>query len=359
MGLPEFDQWDDYRVDRMLSNMAAEGTITADEAMRAMVDRQGDTFDEATRRAGKEYGVRAFGSIMGIPLAIYPPGEERARQLQDEFGQAAEAHRGGDDMAFQDYFDEHPESRARLALYDSPGDRLQKFMVDQVYSRYYDLPKLHQQQVRDALGDQFVNLMLNRDTRNSDNVSPEVLGMWLNQMGGDVPGILTVPDDAKIPFVNSQTAYQVQVFYDAKDQLFPDDLYDLQKEYYQMDEGKARRDFKKAHPELVEYWSWRESFLYRNPNIAPYIEEDPTRLPKYESDAALREVQEQQPNFTWGEWQVTMGIPASALVIDSVRGQDVPPILMRRLDTVGEQMGLTGQQVLELAQQSLRQLAEQ
>src|SRR3972149_3432296 len=41
LGLPAFDKFDDYRTDRMLSNMAATGDFTVDEIKRAMITREG------------------------------------------------------------------------------------------------------------------------------------------------------------------------------------------------------------------------------------------------------------------------------------------------------------------------------
>src|SRR3990170_4371078 len=85
LGLPAFDQWEDYRVDRMLANMAATGDISSTEARRAMIERNGEAFEEAQRRAAIEYGVSAMGSTLAIPAAAYPPGEERMRELAVEY----------------------------------------------------------------------------------------------------------------------------------------------------------------------------------------------------------------------------------------------------------------------------------
>jgi hypothetical protein len=88
LGLPEFDQWDDYRIERMATNMAAMGEITTEEALRAMMDHSGPVWEEATRKAGKEWGWGALGSTLGVPVKFYPEGERRLRTQRDAYERA-------------------------------------------------------------------------------------------------------------------------------------------------------------------------------------------------------------------------------------------------------------------------------
>ncbi|HJS81943.1 MAG TPA: hypothetical protein VJ742_03825, partial [Nitrososphaera sp.] len=100
LGLPAFDKWDDYRTDRMLSNMAGEiamgkGDYTLDEIQRAMVERSGPVYEAAVERANQEFTggpAGAFFRLLGLPVKSYPEGEEQQRSLQDDFARAYDAY---------------------------------------------------------------------------------------------------------------------------------------------------------------------------------------------------------------------------------------------------------------------------
>ncbi len=354
LGLPLFDDWDDYRIDRMISNMVAEGSIPLEVGMRAMIDRSGDAFEEARRRAAIEYGIGAVGSIIGIPLKIYPPGEERARLMVEALGDAFQQEREGDEDAVAQFFEQYPEASARLALFDSPEERMHQFLVDQVYDTYFDMPTLHKQQVREALGDAFVDNMLAEETRNSAAVDIETLGMWLRMMGGEPPGTLS-GSALPIALAPREVAEQVQVYYDFLDQFFPDDLYEQQRRYFMMEQGAARDNYKANHPILETYWGWRREFLYNNPDIAAYIEEDPNKRPQYESEEALMEVLGQQPRYSWIQWQMLLGVHLASLVADTTRGHELPDVGKEQIEEVAARLGITSAELLDLVRSSIQQ----
>ena len=78
--------------------------------------------------------------------------------------------------------------------------------------------------------------------------------------------------------------------------------------------------------------------MYRNPDVAPYIEDDPEKLPKYKSEAALQEILSAQPAFTRFEWQQMMGSSLSNLVLDYQSGEQMPPAAIDRLETLAERL---------------------
>jgi hypothetical protein len=216
MGLPEFDEWDDYRTDRMIANMIAEKEIPVNEGLRAMIDQAGPIFEEAKRRAGKEYAVLAMGSLVGIPTKVYPPGEAKAREFYQRFGVAYEKYKEGDVDAMTEFFDENPEAKGRLALFDKPQERMQSFLVDQLWSKYNDLTSLHKSEVREQLGPLFDRAFLSKDTRDYAAITPETMGMWLTLLGGDPPGSLNLSEKDILPLdlAPPNIAQRAQLFYD-------------------------------------------------------------------------------------------------------------------------------------------------
>ena len=342
LGLPEFDEWDTYRTERMLSNMAASNEITSSEAIQAMIDGKGPLWEEAERRAGKEYGLRGTFGIFGIPVNAYPPGEEAARGSLETFSETIEAYQQGDTDAYTRFFEEHPEAKARLALFDPPEERHRRFLIDELWSTYNELPKLHRDQLREALGEDFDNVFLGGDRDTYAQVPLEILQMWNRVARGDPVGTLS-GDVISLEYANRDVAQRLQVFYDTRFQYFGDEIWDTQERYFMLAKGGARRSYLEKHPELAEYWEWRKDFIYRNPDIAPYIEEDPDKLPLYPSEAELERVLGQAPYYTLGEWNTILGPPLYNLALDyAVEGDDLPAVAQRRLDEAAFELGLSG-----------------
>lgn len=460
-GLPAFDQWEEYRIDRMLSNMAADGLYSTDDILTAMIEREGKAFDEAVRRANKEYAVSSVGGLIGIPTKAYPPGEKKQRQLQEEFNKAYKRYLDEEDpTALREFYDKYPEYETRQALFKSPEERvrsfvsdelwdtynkftslnkremkeqlgvqfeefldgntesvptetlqlwlklvggnppgtmqadmlgmyanqleftneedsflyqryyeiaeqrypnywdlLQKFydgeisyddseelqgyfdyrkqffneyphmvphfgsgavqsyLVDGIWEKYMDLPKLQREQLTEQLGPTFELGFLEKDTRNYGAVTTDQLATWYKQLGGTLPDALDI-EVIGIDWVDPQIAWQTQTFYDMRNSLFRwDALRDVQNEYYDLPDDK-RRQFREQHPELIQYWDWRRDFITRNPKSAPYLTDTPEN---YEKKPLTLGGQVQPFNFTAQEWAVTLPQPIyQSIVTDGI-----------------------------------------
>jgi hypothetical protein len=303
MGLHPFDQWEDYRPERMMISMMADGTeingmpITAEMIERAMIEKVGPLWAEANRRAGKEWGFsQVMGSITGVPAMAYPTGEEEIRRQKELYEQAWKKYEAGDHQAVNRFMEEYPEYEARLALFKSPEERVNAFLVDQIWDTYNQLPDLDKREVRDQLGEDFVSSFLDKNTRSTGSLPPDMLGVWLKMMGGDPPG--TLGDNAvPIAFAPPEISEVAQFFYDNRRVQYPD-FYQQQQEYYSLSEGQARRDYKRANPKFAEYMDWRWDFLTRNPNVAPYITDNP---PKFETYQDFQEAQNLPPQINYQE----------------------------------------------------------
>lgn len=356
LGLHPFDQWDDYRVERMMINMLADGSsingmpITAEMVQRALIEHAGPLWVEAGRRAGKEWGFSVvMGSITGTPTYAYPTGEENVRRERELYEQAWEQYEAGDHTAINRFMEEYPEYEARLSLFKSPEERLNTFLVDQIWDTYNQLPDLDRREVREVLGDNFVNSFLNPNTRSTDSLPPELLATWLKMMGGDPPGTLgenAIPIAMAPPEI-SQTA---QFFYDYRRQQYPD-FYQQQQEYFSLDEGQARRDYKRENPDFAEYMDWRWDFLKRNPTVAPYLTDNP---PTYETYQELMEAQQIEPNVTYDELEaVLIGVDYSLLTeLQNYAYTGTPsPDLSVALGNISTRTGIPVEQYLRLIQE--------
>lgn len=342
LGLHAYDKWDDdYRPSRMLANMAFTHDISTDQAIRAMIDKEGEIWDEAVSRAAKEFSggspIATVLKLLGIPTQSYPAGELGQRGLTDDFGRAYEAYLDGDATALRTFFDAHPEYEARLALWDTPEERMNQFLVDEMWSMYHEMPKVHKDQLKDMLGPMYLSLFLNGETRNTKNIPAETLQIWIKMMGGDPPGTL---DSSAVPieFAPSDVAWTAEQFYIIRSEAFPD-YYDQQKEYFKLDKN-ARKQYLRENQSLKEYWDWRYSFLHKNPGVVEYVTDDYEF--KYKSISDMRAAEEQQPQFSYAEWSIILGESTAQVLATG----DIPEETLDYLTMMAERLGMTLEQMI-------------
>jgi hypothetical protein len=400
MGLPAYDKWDDYRIDRSLSNLAGDGSFTPDEvkegmAISALVQsgkmdpeqakQQSEAYREAVKRSYQEQtgGGAAFAlGLLGISVTSVPQGENNLRTLQDDFGNAyakyknandsleqfLESHRGMDEQeaaalwekqnptlakegdALTDFFDKYPEYETRLGLFDKPEDKFKKFMIDEVWKHFNELPKVNQDEVRDHLGQEFQDAFMNKETRDYDAVPSETLSVWLKMMNVDPLGGLTADQRmlvnlyGKVSMTDPELANRVQVFYDTRNAQFPE-FYKTQSEYYKLTDKAQKSTYLREHPELQQYWTYRSNFMRDNPDATVYLTDDPKAIERAKSqtrnpDVAIPTAQEVQVQLDPDTNELLYGYFQS--------GEQLPSVVMRELEYIGNQQGLTGEQLLNI-----------
>jgi hypothetical protein len=296
LGLPVLDQWADYRIDRELSNMAAEGLITADQAKEAMIGRQGDLYELAVRREAEAAAWRTLvGGALGVSGDVFPEGEQRQRQLGLLNKAARDAEANGDTRALERFFEKYPEYESRLALYDDKDGRMRNFLVDKLWGKWLELPRVYRLQAQQAFGQEFDDLFLSKLSRNYDSIPMDKLQQWAVTLGQMIPGD---PDAKPIPidFAPPEVAMDVENYYRLRDQLFNYDVTsELQRLYFSIPKDKkiplsmpgAVRDFYKnsraRYPEidqkLTEYYTLpqgsndRRQYKAGNPDLGVYLNE--------------------------------------------------------------------------------------
>lgn len=401
LGLPAFDKWDDYRTDRMLTDMAGTGEYSVGDVKVAMVlssqvqsgqmtaeqaKAQNPVYAEAIRRANIEYSGGALGTIMGmvgLPPKSYPVGERNLRSMQDQFTQAYTVYHKVDDQAqayidahpeldkttaeqqfydknpnlvnqasaLSDFFTKHPEYEAKLGLWDKPEVRIQKFMVDQVWSAWNAMPKLYQNEAKVQLGQDFQDQFLSPTTRSYDSVPVERMAVWLKLMGGTPPGTLKASTNAfgRLNLASPDIAYRTQVFYDMRNKIAPD-YYNLQTAYFALPAGAQRKAFLVKNPSLSQYWNWRSDYMNRNPDVVPYLSDTPPQPGQYHQA-------QQNPVFTWQEYQTILPQPTQALILQHFQqGMPLPDAVAQQLELLATQYNVQGggAALLALIGQSIR-----
>ena len=269
-GLPEMDRFEDYRVDRMLANLAAEGKYPVDEIRRAMIERQGPAFIDAQRRVSQ----MGLWTYVGAPIGVdfFPEGEQKQRQLSEEYTNAITAWKAGDSKALVKFFDTYPEYQARMDSFKEPEERLRNFLRSEIWDKYLNGPEVYQKQAQEQLGDVFTDAFLDKETRSYDSISTETFAAWAQMLGSQLPKGTDAPT-ISLKLAPEKVATQVEDYRAEVKKLFPD-VGDLNKMYYAL--PMEQQDlFKQQYPQVAEYEKYRNKYLATHPDtIAWLISED-------------------------------------------------------------------------------------
>lgn len=266
LGLPEVDRYEDYRVDRMLAGLAAEGQISAEDAQRAMIDRKGEAFTLAQQRVSQMGMAQYIGAPLGIDF--FPEGEKQQRALKNEYDNAIGAWKAGDDKALTAFFDKYPEYQARMASFQEPAERMKRFTISEVWQAYNALPTLYKKQAREQLGDTFNDAFLNKETRSYDSIDQKTLTQWAQMMNTTNP-TAQEPGTMPLKFADPGIAAKVEQYNATIKQRFPQ-VQQINSMLYAMPETQ-QDSFRRDNPVLKEYSTFRNSFLAANPDARPFL----------------------------------------------------------------------------------------
>jgi hypothetical protein len=296
LGLNQFGEWGDYYVDRHLANMVGDGTFDKETALQAMLERRGPAYDEAIKRVEFETAIRtpgtlpAYAALHGahpgewimamlygwMPAGLLPTGELEARQLKRPFEIAREKYNlTGDYSELEAFFDEHPEYEARLALWDTPEERLRQNLITKVWDNYTALGSTDRKLAREQLGVMFENEFLAAEGV-YDGLDVDTLAYWARALGADVPVTPSTEDIASAPdiafdmleFAPPEEAAIVDLYKDIRNARFPN-WYAVQTRYFALPD-EQRDAYLEQWPELEEYWEWNKAYKKAHPIIEKY-----------------------------------------------------------------------------------------
>lgn len=301
LGLPEVDKYYDYRVDRMLSNMTAEGLIDPDTAVMAMMERKGEAYDTARARVAKE----GLWKSVGAPLSLdfFPEGEQHQRGLRDKYAAAWEAYDKGDEEAVNAFFEQHPEYDAQLAAWREPEQRLRMFLRSQIWEGYRELEGPNKSIMRKNLGDLFNNAFLNKETQSYDSIDTQTLALWAAALSKDVPTVPSMIESVQPKDVNrivnpetgskllpaSQNA-AVQAYWDEREKLFPG-LKRVEEVYYGLPKN-MRKQMLETYPKLQEMWDWGKTYKMYHPEVKDYLDQQKLDINRQNINVMLADIDE-------------------------------------------------------------------
>jgi len=270
LGAPERGFLFNYYIERELSNMVANGEANIEEVMLAMVDQQGELWQEAMSRTGKQAAVKSYTATLSLDL--FPEGEQEQRILQQEFSQAIE------NGTVAEFFDANPEYEARMMLtnWDDPEERVKRYLIGSIWDAYNGLSELERREATDQLGELFQEAFLNKETRSYDAIDLATITEWTQLLGGKVPDTAPAVPQGSLELPGQAESGAYSTYLETRKTQFPNiDL--IQSMYYKL--PPAMQDqFRQNNPMLTEYQEWRDMFIAENPDLIPYMIGEESRL---------------------------------------------------------------------------------
>jgi hypothetical protein len=275
LGMPEYDRWHDYSVDRALADMVAEGSVSPEDGALAMTDQAGPAYLAAQQRVAQEKRIEYLGLPLGADL--FPEGEQKQRALSQEYDRAREAWLGGQSDALQTFFDKYPEYESRMLLFkDEPEERLRAFLRSSIWDAWFALPDLHRQQLAEQLGDVFTQAFLNKETRSYDSIDTPTLAQWAKVMKGVVPKTAPETPEAQVQLATVEEAEAYQAYTNERDEKFPG-IGEILEVIYEAPE-EVRDQYYDMFPEVDAYYQWRNRYFAEHPEILPYAISDQSKM---------------------------------------------------------------------------------
>lgn len=294
-GLSPYGTWGDYYIDRELANLVADGKYSATDAMIAMIDRKGEAFVEAENRVRTQdmYKVplatvlQSIAKTLGgtgdpksiaptlissaMPFSVLPEGEMIQRGLAVEYKKAWDMMKAGDLKAINNFFAEHPEYQARLAINKEPDERLKQLLINQIWEKYNLIPSANKRMVSEGLGSKFQTNFLNTATHDYETIDIPTLAFWAQALGGQVPDKAGKVPQYQMPKIETYTPAMTKAITDYKNEknkLFP--MVDLQQQMY-FDKG-SDKSVLASFPQIKKYWDWKKQYEAKHPELKPYFD---------------------------------------------------------------------------------------
>jgi hypothetical protein len=127
------------------------------------------------------------------------------------------------------------------------------------------------------MGEEFKELFLSTETRDYEAIGIPTLTAWAMMLGNAVPQTeenkqIAQAEVPQVDLMPSMQAKFVEEYQDARNAKFYN-WFNEQQAYYALPEGPKRREYLKQHPQLKEYWSWKNQYRTDHPEIESWFQE--------------------------------------------------------------------------------------
>lgn len=334
-----YGKWGEYKINRMIANMVADGTLDYDRGMLAMINKSGPDYELAQQRLESELSMKVAGSALAdtiiakewtqIPLAslvtlfpagLYPIGEEEGVQLKEEMTAAWDELGKGNPYPINNFFNENEGHLVRTGINDGPELQMKKFLAHNIREKYDALDPVNKGIIKVQLGDGFVNSILS-GTIDYGRLTKQDLTIWLDALNGNVPETELIPQSQRISpeIFTDEEVKQITTYMNLREELYPNHAW-LQQNYGQLANEIDRKKYLAKFPELKRYWDWNRKYkhdhpiigewssYYGNPNVGDTYQDPFFGLDKNVIEAYLNEKRQRFPDQEWQQ-EVYFSLP--------------------------------------------------
>lgn len=266
LDMPAVDKWDDYRVARQLSNMVGDGSADVNDAIDQMVNKSGPLYEQALSDVGKSQGWRQM--LATLAADFFPEGEQTQRQRYEMYSSIFDTATDPTSEAYSKMMEMMPELEARTMSMKSQEDMVRQYMISNIWDKYNELQPKDKQRVRDALGTEFSEKMINKTTRDYDSISNESLAFYSRSLGSRIPDQLMSVPSINIELSAPDVSDKVKDYYEQSNKLFPNIDAKMDASYSQLGELPM---FDSYLSPVDEYNKWKNAYLAENPEIIPEV----------------------------------------------------------------------------------------
>jgi len=213
-----------------------------------------------------------------FPGGLLPPAEMEFKGLKEEYSLAWEKFNAGDKEAKSEFFDDHPEYSARMALRNDPEERMEQFLRSEIWDAYGEFESKTDKKTAVAyLGPKFQSF-LSSDPGVSFNT--EQLVTWVRQLKGMVPETeetapLLEKPVPEIQYYDESVTEVTDAFFEGRTENYPN-YFNLQQTYYSLPRSEQSL-FLTQFPELKEYWGWKDKWYRNYPDLKKILNSEEFR----------------------------------------------------------------------------------
>lgn len=302
----EFGSWGDYYIRNQVWDMVVEGRISAEQAMEACGQKDGNKiWEQAADRQRQELlqKTQLLSATMPFKKMVEDVKNGNQDKLGDDFkyllaeiltmwtptsvvrdaertwrADKAEMNKLYDTGTKDDrskFYDEHPYyTYNNLRYEDDTEQALRSYLYKSIMDKWYDLSDTEKDELKMAFDTDFQRAILDKDTRAYQTMDLDQLAAYAQAMNGSIPYLATDSlNTTNVPRINTNVIPQAQksaqeTYLQEREKQFPG-MADVSNIYYKLP-VEDRKIFRKTNPDLDRYWQWNRQYKDAHPDVKDF-----------------------------------------------------------------------------------------
>lgn len=298
----EFGAFGDYYIRNQLWDMVVEGRISAENAIEAQAEKDGNKYWEmAADRQRQEVLQKTQLLSATMPfkqmvehvrngeqdklgddvkylfaelLTMWTPASvvrDAERTWREDKAELSKLYDTNDKKGREQFHEEHPYyTYNNLRYEDDPEQALRSYLYKSITQKWFDLDKTEQAELKITFGDDFERDVINKETRAIESMDLNRLAAYAQALNGSIPYLATdALNTMNVPKINMNVVPQTEVvdyrtYVNLREKLYPG-MADVEKVYYNLP-VEDRKMFRNANPNLTKYWNWKTQYMTEHPN---------------------------------------------------------------------------------------------